>query len=92
MGQASKRGTFEQRREQAILRKQAEQDAIRAKWELRKQQEEQAWKTMVWWQIEMSERRYYAIRKRKTDTRMMLSQLLGMVYGGGRGGIGAIYR
>ncbi|BET58110.1 MULTISPECIES: hypothetical protein [Geobacter] len=92
MGEASKRGTFEQRKEQAIQRKQAEQDTIRAKLELRKQQEEQAWKIMVWWQIELSERRYYQIRKRRTDTQMALASLLGMAYGGRWGGIGAIHR
>lgn len=92
MGQASRRGTFEQRKALAIQREQERLDAIEEKRRLRYQQECQAYDTMVWWQLEMSERRHYQIRKRRTDTQMALASLFGMAYGAGWGGIGAIHR
>ncbi len=92
VGQASRRGTFEQRKSAAIQLEQERLAAIEEKRRLRYQQDQQAYDTMVWWQIEMSERRYYQRMKRRTNTQMALASLFGMAYDGGWGGFGAIYR
>lgn len=92
MGQASRRGTFDQRKALALEREQERLAAIEAKRRLRYQQECDAYDTMVWWQIDMSERRHDAIRNRKTRSQPALAQLFGMAYGAGWGGIGAMYR
>jgi hypothetical protein len=91
LGQASRRGSFEQRKALAIQREQERLDAIEEKRRLRYRQECAAHDTMVWWQIEMSERRYDHIARRKTKDQMMLAQLFGMAYGAGWGGLGAMY-
>ena len=92
MGQASRRGTFEQRKALALEREQERLDAIEEKRRLRYRQECDAYATMVWWQIEMSEQRHGRIASRRTKNQMMLAQLFGMAYGAGWGGIGAMYR
>ncbi len=93
MGQASRRGNFEHRRDIAIQREQERLNAIEEKRRLRFRQECAAYDTMVWWQIEMSEQRHNRIIQKRTNTQMMLAQLFGMAYGGGWGPLGnSMYR
>jgi hypothetical protein len=92
LGQASRRGTFEQRKALAIQLEQARVAAIEEKRQLRYQQECQAYNTMVWWQIDMTEQRQHRITRKRTKDQMMLAQLFGIACGAGWGGIGAMYR
>lgn len=89
MSQARRRGTFEERKAQAIereaLRQQAERDArhqraleAAAKREQREQEEVKAIQTMVWWQFEMSHERYELFQKRKHKRDMANAQMAGM--------------
>lgn len=82
MGQASRRGSFEDRQAQAIERKRQLNLAIQMERQKRIEQEALAWNTMVWWQIEMTEARYRRIKKRELDMNMTMATLLGMAYRG----------
>jgi hypothetical protein len=79
MGQASKRGTFEQRKALAIQREQKRLALIEENRQLRYQQECKAYDTMTWWQIEMSERRYDNITRRRSRSLMQLATVFGML-------------
>lgn len=65
MSQSKRRGTFEERKAQAIQREADRLQAIQDAKDLRHAQELQAWRTMVWWQIEMTEERYNRFVKRR---------------------------
>lgn len=82
MGAAKRRGTPEQRMAQAQQALQKIKDDIEAARRLRVDQELQAYRTMVWWQIDMSERRYARIQRAKHQSQMGLASLMGMLYGG----------
>jgi len=90
MGQASRRGTFEQRKSLAIQREQERLEAIESTRRIRYQQECAAYDTMVWWQIDITEQRHERIVRKRTQSQMMMAQLFGMAYGAGWGGIGGI--
>jgi hypothetical protein len=92
MGQASRRGSFEQRKTLAIEREQERIAAIEAKRHLQYQQECAAYDMMSEAQIEMSHLRFNHIVRRKTKNQMRLAQLLGVACGSGWGGFGAVYR
>lgn len=72
MSQSKRRGTFEERKAQAIQREADRLQAVQDAKDLRHEQELQAWRTMVWWQVEMTEERYnrWAKRKHKRDMDM----------------------
>jgi len=92
LGQASRRGTFEQRKAAALQREQDRLDAIEAARRLRYQQECNAHSVMVWWQIEMSEERHARIMRAKLKSQMEWASLMGMIYGMGWDSFSHMYR
>jgi hypothetical protein len=86
MGQASRRGDLATRVQQALDRKQAIRNLADENRMLRLKQEIDAWETMTWWQVDMTERRYERIQKKKLDSNMAMATLLGIfgssIYGG----------
>lgn len=95
MSQAKRRGTYEERVQQAILRKAHEEAIIQNQKFDRARQELQAWKTMVWWQIEMTKERYDRFVRRKhksTMTALTLASAFGtfMYHPRSRAGFGRI--
>jgi hypothetical protein len=89
MGQAKKRGTFEERKALAIQREEDRLNAIEAARSLRYQQEVEAYKLMVWWQVDMSEQRHRNIMRRRWQGQRDAAALLSIAYGG-RGGLGSM--
>ena len=63
MGQASRRGTFEERKAQAIERQQKMADILEFEKQKRFEQECLAEDLMVWWQRDMSRERYLKSRE-----------------------------
>jgi hypothetical protein len=92
MGQAKRRGSFEERKAQAIQKEQDRLGAIEAKRQLKYEQEIQAYKTMVWWQIDLSEIRYERIMKAKHKSQMGWASLMGMCYGMGWNSLSSLGR
>jgi hypothetical protein len=81
MSQAKRRGTYEQRVAQAQERERLRLQTIDEARRLRYLEEVRAWDTMVWWQIEMTERREYIRRKRMTEMQVTLAGIFGMIGG-----------
>lgn len=82
MGQASRRGSLEQRVLQAQIAK-AHEEALKENKRIdRALQELQGWKTMTWWQLEMSIELYERVQKRKHKNDMAMAQIFGILYGG----------
>lgn len=82
MGQASRRGTYEERVAQSKLNTLHEAALREDKVRTREKQEVQAIETMVWWQFEMTYERYELHQKRFHKRSMVMAQTLGMLYGG----------
>jgi len=82
MGQARRRGSFEERKALALAREQEKQASIRAKWELRESQESEAWTLMTEEQIDMTHDRFNRVSRRQANHQMQLASLLGMIVGG----------
>jgi len=78
MSQARRRGTFEERKAQAIQREQLRLAVIEATRRERYQQECKAYDIMVWWQHDMSKQRCDRIVNRRTTTQMQLAQIFGI--------------
>lgn len=75
-GQARRRGTFEERKSQSIQQRQARLDAFEVQKQLRWEQEVAAYRTMVWWQLEMSVDRYRRATGRRYHTQSILAAAL----------------
>lgn len=82
MGEAARRGNRDARVAQAIQRRQAEEDAQAEAKKLRQRQEMQAYATMVWWQLDMSEERHRRIIRRRLQVQETFATIMGMAYGG----------
>lgn len=74
MGQAKRKGTLEQRILQAKQKEQLRLSEIKALKALRERQEIQAYETMVWWQLELSEEWY--LRRLKSEHRFRAAAAL----------------
>jgi len=92
LGQASKRGSFKQRKALAIQREQDRLATIEEKRQLRHQQECDAYSIMVWWQIDMSEDRHARIIRAKQKSQMEWASLMGMICGMGWDSFSRRYR
>lgn len=80
MGQANRRGAFEQRKAHATQQRDGVMLEVEMSRRLRYHQECAAYDTMVWWQIEMSEQRNDHITMKRTGMQMKMAQLLGMAF------------
>lgn len=81
MGQASRRGNLETRIQQSKVNKAHEEALIENARLDRAMQELQGWKTMVWWQLEMSIDRYERIQRAKHKRDMAMAQVMGTLFG-----------
>lgn len=92
MGQARRRGTFEQRKALAIQRKQERLKAIENAKQLRYLQECEAYSVMTEDQIILSEDRHARIIKAKMKSQLDWATLYGMIYGMGWNSFSDMYR
>jgi hypothetical protein len=80
MGQAARRGSLEVRKRLSIQKEVDRLNTIEAHKQMLFQREIDAYKIMVWWQIDLSEERYHRIMKRKYKRDRDLAQLAGLLY------------
>jgi hypothetical protein len=92
VGQASKRGTFEQRKANALQREQDWLAEIELDRQLVYQRHVDAYKQMVWWQRDMSEERHAVIMRAKMRSHLAWAGLMGMIHGMGWNSFSHMYR
>jgi hypothetical protein len=81
MGQANRRGTFEQRKTASMVKQEEEINAITALKHSHWVIQSKAYDTMTWWQLDMSEEREAKIKKAKLKAQMDYAAVAGMMYG-----------
>jgi hypothetical protein len=79
MGQAKRRGSFEERKAHAVHVEQLKTLSRTKARQLRYHQESEAFRLMVWWQFEMSAERYDRIKKSEMEYQMAMAQTLGVL-------------